>query len=407
MGVIYKAEDVKTPTPLALLFTRGLRSLVMPERRLSSRIEERLSISWDFAMPDAIDNSTKAGSSAHNVLRTLKTSEGEVRISGHHSDTSLRLEISLPGSGSPNRCETTFRLEVIEYLVERIGCAGLAKFVNRFEDKGVPRVLRSQLLSYFRPEEFKGKRLLDFGCGCGASTFGMAKLLPETEILGVELLPERVKTAQRIAALQGISNIRFLCSPSGDQLPEKIGQFDFVMLSAVYEHLLPRERQIIMPLLWSAMKEGAAIFINQTPYRYFPFEHHSTGLWFINYMPDKLAHFVARKWSRHDPSKHNPAIQKSLNWETQLRGGIRGATEWEIIRNLTRGKKVEAQILQPRPECACDRADHWFVRTGEHRFQILKKVAAYTFRITDRLLGTVPSTNVEVVICKQRRLHKH
>ena len=350
-------------------------------------------------MPDAIDKLTKAVSSAHNVLRNLKTSDGEVRVSGHHSDTSLRLEISLPGSGSPNCCETTFHLEVIEYLVERIGCAGLAKFVNRFEE--VARVLRSQLLSYFRPEEFKGKRLLDFGCGRGASTFGMAKLLPGTEILGVELLPERVKTAQRIAALQGIGNIRFLCSPSGDQLPEKIGQFDFVMLSAVVEHLLPRERQIIMPLLWSAMKEGAAIFINQTPYRYFPFENHSTGLWFINYMPDKLAHFVARKWSRYETSKYDPAIQKSLNWETHLRGGIRGATEWEIIRNLTRGKKVEAQILQPRPECARDRADHWFVRTGQHRFQILKNAAAYTFRIADRVLGTVPSMRVEVVIRKQ------
>ena len=360
-----------------------------------------MGVVYKAAMPDAIDNSTKAGISAHNVLRTSKTSEGEVRIYGHHSDTSLRLEISLPGSRSPNYCETTFRLEVVEYLVEQIGCAGLAKFINHFEDKGVPKVLRSQLLSYFRPEEFKGKRLLDFGCGCGASTFGMAKLLPETDILGVELLSKKVKTAQRIAALQGISNIRFLCSPSGDELPDKIGQFDFVMLSAVFEHLLPRERQIIMPLLWSAMKERAAIFINQTPYRYFPFEHHSTGLWFINYMPDKLAHFVARKWSRHDPSKYDPAIQKSLNWETHLRGGIRGATEWEIIRNLTRGKKVEAQILQPRPECARDRADHWFARTSQHRFQILKKGAAYTFRITDRLLGTVPSMNVEVVICKQ------
>jgi hypothetical protein len=77
----------------------------------------------------------------------------------------------------------------------------------------------------------------------------------------------------------------------GDQLPAQIGQFDFVMLSAVYEHLLPGERTVVMPLLWSVMKEGAAIFINQTPYRYFPFEHHSTGLWLINYVPDGMAHW--------------------------------------------------------------------------------------------------------------------
>ncbi len=239
-------------------------------------------------------------------------------------------------------------MNVIEFLVEKIGCGGLAAFIKRHDDKGVPEVLKVQLLNYFRPEDFKGKRLLDFGCGLGASTFGLTKLLPETDVVGIDLGCDRIEVAQTMAALKRIENVRLLCSPTGDRLPDGIGQFDFVMLSAVCEHLLPHERRTVLPLIGSVMKEGASIFINQTPYRYFQFEHHSSGLWFINYMPDRMAHFVARHFSRNDPSNYNPAIQKSLDWETHLRGGLRGATEWEIIRNLTRGNKLEARIMQPR-----------------------------------------------------------
>jgi SAM-dependent methyltransferase len=264
-------------------------------------------------------------------------------------------------------------------------------------------ILKSQLFTYFRTEDFRGKRLLDFGCGIGASTLGIAKMLPESEVVGVELIPEKIEMAKTIAALQKVGNAKFLCSPLGDRVPDEIGQFDYVILCAVYEHLLPRERETLMPLLWSAMNEGGAIFINQTPYRYFPFEHHSTGLWFVNYMPDSLAHFVARKFARHDPTTSR-AVQTSPLWEDHLRGGIRGATEWEIIRNLTRASSSKARILQPRAECARDRADYWFQKTGQKRFPLLKRALASIFRVTDKFLGTLPSMNVDVVIQKEPHL---
>lgn len=336
---------------------------------------------------------------------TIKTNEGEVRNFRQDRDGRLRLEIQLGDSGSPHCCETEFAVPVIEYLVRRVGCSHLEDVITRFEDQGVIAILKCQLFSYFVPTQFRGKRLLDFGCGKGASTFGLAKLLPETEIVGVDLVPQHIETAQRIVELQGVTNARFLCSPSGDHLPGEIGQFDYVMLCAVYEHLLPGERQGLMPLLWSSMKDGAAIFINQTPYRYFPLEHHSTGLWFINYLPDSMAHAFARKFAKHDPAKYDPSIQKSLVWDDHLRGGIRGATEWEIVRNLTRASSSKARILQPRAECARDRADYWFRKTGQKRFRFVKKAIASTFRISDKFLGTLPSMNVDVVIEKQAQVH--
>jgi len=214
---------------------------------------------------------------------------------------------------------------LIEFIAARRRFAFLCEAIARHEDpEYIDAVLRRQLFSYFAPEDFERKRLLDFGCGSGASTFALAAMLPNTEIVGVELDESNLEIARRIAEFKRIPNVRFLLSPSGDRLPAGMGTFDFVMLSAVYEHLLPPERTVVMPLIWSAMKTGSALFINQTPHRYIPRE---------------LAGGEVRRAVR------NPALNKSGSWTDLLRGGIRGGTEREILRNL-RGAGVPS-ILQP------------------------------------------------------------
>ncbi|MFN2502510.1 MAG: hypothetical protein ABR530_10930, partial [Pyrinomonadaceae bacterium] len=120
----------------------------------------------------------------------------------------------------------------------------------------------------------------------------------------------------------GYSNIAFHVSPSGSELPAGIGEFDLVIFSAVYEHLLPVERQSVIPLVWKQIARNGYLFLNMTPHRFFPIEHHTTGLPVINYLPDPIAYWATRRFSkRTDPSE---------DWETYLRRGIRGATENEI-----------------------------------------------------------------------------
>jgi len=293
------------------------------------------------------------------------------------------------------KCQTSFPLEMVHYWAERTEFAWFCERLSRHEDQTtITAILRRQLFAYFSPEEFAGKKMLDFGSGSGASTLAIAGWLPETEIVGVELETERIEIANRMKAFRGLRNVRFLCSPAGDQLPEGIGDFDFVMLSAVYEHLLPGERKTLMPLLWSAMKPGGAMFINQTPYRYSPCEAHSTGLWFINYMPDAMTLWTVRHFAGRNPAN------RSRDWNVHLRGGVRGATEKEIIRNLTGGDLSSARILQPRKNGVRDRADLWLSATNPRRYRLLKNGFAKLFRFTDRAFGTIPGINLEVVIQK-------
>ncbi|HEU4801113.1 MAG TPA: class I SAM-dependent methyltransferase, partial [Gemmatimonadales bacterium] len=155
-------------------------------------------------------------------------------------------------------------------------------------DGEMGRLLRAQLFAYCTPSDFVGHRVLDFGSGEGGSAFIMSSLLPESGIVGVELNATQVERATRLARSAGRA-VTFRCSPRGTELPPDLGTFQFIMLSAVYEHLLPEERREVLPRLWAHLNVGGILFVNQTPHRWFPYEHHSTGLWGINYLPNGLA----------------------------------------------------------------------------------------------------------------------
>lgn len=309
-----------------------------------------------------------------------------------------RFHVSLQPNDSvlyvPRRsCVTSFPPEVISAFAD-ISYEWLCDSLARHEDADyVSGVLERQLLAYVERSDFAGKRILDFGCGSGASTFCIGTLFPDAEVIGVELDATNVRLARQVLAARRLANVSFERSPDPNSLPPAIGTFDFVMLSAVYEHLLPEERRQVMPLIWSHLNTGGVLFVNQTPYRYFPYEHHSTGLWFINYCPDRFSHFLARKLSAR-----NPAINSSSDWRVHLRGGIRGGTEAQIIRNLRLAKTGRPKVIQPRQG---DRASYWLSCTSDKRHRLLKRFVAGLFGLTDRALGTVPSMNLDVAIRKE------
>lgn len=225
----------------------------------------------------------------------------------------------------------------------------------------VEKSVRSSVLGYVKPEDFAGKRVLDFGCGSGASVLVLSRVLPACEIVGVELEPHLVELARRRVAHFGLGSVQVLQSPSPESLPPGLGKFDFVMFNAVFEHLMPNERHELLPLVWSQLKPGGILFLNQTPHRYWPVEMHTTsGLPLINYLPDWLALRYARRFSRR--------VAPDESWESLLRRGIRGGTVREIMGIL--GGRTHAALLAPRPEVG-DRIDMWY-RTQSRRYALLK-----------------------------------
>lgn len=299
------------------------------------------------------------------------------------------------GSAAPACCETSYPLSLIRSILEVKGVAWVCDEISRDQDPAsIQRFFENDFLPYVDPAEFEGKRILDFGCGSGSSTMVLARMFPRTEIVGVELSPEYLRVAVQRQRFYGYGNVSLRLSPAGTSLPDGLGPFDFIVMSAVFEHLLPHERRTLMPRLWAHLRIGGCLLLNQTPHRFFPFESHTTGLPLINYLPDRLAHFVARRFSPRDLGRES--------WESLLRKGIRGATEREILASVGAAASDSLPaLLVPRRPGYRDRVDVWYAALGP-RHRALKAGCRELLRVVERRLGTTLVVNLSLAIGKGR-----
>jgi len=281
-----------------------------------------------------------------------------------HPDASIRVEetdgkraISIEPRGGlfipVRKWATDYPLELIEHVLRVKGPSHLCDEIMRDEDpRYVQHSLRWDILSFVGPADFAGRHVLDFGSGSGASSMVLARMFPEAKIVGVELEAESVTLAQHRAEFYRLKDrVIFRLSPDSNSLPPDIGDFDYIMFSAVYEHLLPKERLAIPAMLWSHLKPGGIMFLDQTPYRWFPIELHTTGLPLINYLPDRLALCCARRFSER--------VGPDASWPELLRRGIRGGTPREIMTSLNREGRT-AELIHPSRFGVRDRIDLWY-----------------------------------------------
>ncbi|NLH17505.1 MAG: methyltransferase domain-containing protein [Phycisphaerae bacterium] len=247
---------------------------------------------------------------------------------------------------------TNYPQDLIRLILEIRGPASAIDEIRREEDPHYVRAcLEKDILGYVDPVMLKGRRWLDFGCGGGASTMILARMFPDSPIIGLDLSDRSLEIAQARCIHYRYRNVEFRRSPSPDRLPEDIGTFDAILLSAVLEHLLPDERRTLLPGLWGLLNPGGVLFIDQTPWRCFPFEGHTTRLPMLNYLPDRMALAYARTFSRR--------VGSDESWQTLLRRGIRGASVREI-RRILRSSVDDIELLTPNRLGLRDRVDLWY-----------------------------------------------
>lgn len=262
--------------------------------------------------------------------------------------------------------ETRYPSGLIELIGKAKGLEYVCDEIRRDEDPTyVQKHLRLTLLGHLDERAFTGGRLLDFGCGCGSSTVNLARMFEGTEIVGVELVPEFVEIARQRAEFYGLENLTFELSPGGDSLPADLGEFDFVLLSAVFEHMLPAERTLLLPAIWSHLGLTGVLFINQLPHRYSPVEGHTTGLPLINFLPERAAHALSTRFS--------PRVEPGASWETLLRAGIRGGSVGEVLEILESDGSSAPRLLEPTRLGLSDRVDLWFELSAGTRLRVVKR----------------------------------
>ena len=285
---------------------------------------------------------------------------------------------------------TTYPVDLIEKILELKGPAYLCDEIMREESQSYVELnLRYDILSYLEQENFEGKRILDFACGSGASTCVLARMFQSSEIVGIELQGKLLELAMLRRDHYGYSNVEFFQSPDSCNLHENLGNFDYIVLSAVLEHLLPNERKVLIPKLWQLLAPGGILFIDQTPFRYFPIEVHTTHLPLINYFPSKLACFCANKLKKRG---------SELDWQTWLRRGIRGATVGELFRIL--GHNSRAILLHPKQQGIANRADLWFKTAMDRYPKGIKLWGLYLVRWVNYIPGVMLLPELALAIRK-------
>lgn len=305
-----------------------------------------------------------------------------------------------------NNCKTSYDINLIKEILCVKGPAYLCDEIMRDESSDyLQKSLKYSLLSYVSKTAFANKRILDFGCGSGSSTMILRRMFPDSHIVGIELEEKSLKLAKLRSTYYGFNNIEFLLSPDADSLPENIGTFDYILLSAVFEHLLPEERKKLLPKIWKLLKPNGVLFINRTPYRFFPVEIHTTGgLPLINYLPDKLSLWYARRFSKKN-LQHD-------TWELLLRKGIRGGSVKEILNILNKKQDKAtlpklaklaklpklAKLLKPSKLGVKDRVDLWYLETNKTKSRLIKKLIFLllkSFKIITNI-SIVPSLSLAI-----------
>ena len=298
-------------------------------------------------------------------------------IVDEHADGTRQVRVEMKEASAfvqSRQCRTSYDIPLIALILDVKGPAWLCDEIMRDEDPGyVQRSLEAGILGYVTRERFDQSRILDFGCGSGASTVALGRMVSAREIVGLDLGADNLRIAQARLDFHGMSHVRLLLSPSPRDLPPNIGRFDFVLLSAVLEHLLPTERRSLLPTLWRLLEPGGVLFISETPSRWLPIETHTTGLPLINYLPRRVALGYARRAAK--------CIEPTASWEDLLRGGVRGSSLQEILGIISAETGESPQVLPPNVESLHGPIGVWLAGHHDKSLRAWQKAALRSLQV--------------------------
>jgi 2-polyprenyl-3-methyl-5-hydroxy-6-metoxy-1,4-benzoquinol methylase len=309
---------------------------------------------------------------------------GKRRVCVQASDPSLYVHVT--------SCDTAYPEDLIRAIADVKGPGWLCDEIMREESPQYVRWdLGHSILGFVDAASLSGKRIMDFGCGSGASSVILARMFPQAEILGIELEEPLLGLARMRAKHYGLNRLTFARTPSGLELPPGVGEFDAVVMSEVYEHLLPDERRTLMPRIWSTLRPGGILFIT-APCRYFVIESHTSGLPLLNYLPDRLAMALAKR-ARKD--------LKNDSWDVLLRRGIRGGTVRGIMKSLRLDPTARPVLLKPNRLGFKDQADVWHACSTAAGRSLPKLMVWAVAKVICRTLGIYVMPQLELAIEKR------
>ncbi|HEY1331511.1 MAG TPA: class I SAM-dependent methyltransferase [Actinomycetota bacterium] len=108
-----------------------------------------------------------------------------------------------------------------------------------------------------------GMRCLDLGCGGGAVTLEIAKLIaPHGSIVGVDMDEVKLALARRASETQGLDNVEFRAQDVGEW--NEPGAYDFVYSRFLLQHL--RDPGDLLRRMWAAVGDGGVLAVEDADF---------------------------------------------------------------------------------------------------------------------------------------------
>jgi SAM-dependent methyltransferase len=104
-------------------------------------------------------------------------------------------------------------------------------------------------------------RYLELGCGLGRSFTTLAAANPHGEFVGVDVNPEHTAVAARDIAAGGLGNARVITAGFG-QLPDDLGEFQFIGMHGVYSWVAQHVRDEILALARRHLAPGGLMLVS-------------------------------------------------------------------------------------------------------------------------------------------------
>jgi SAM-dependent methyltransferase len=103
----------------------------------------------------------------------------------------------------------------------------------------------------------KPKRVLEIGCGIGATSWRMAKAWPQAEVVGADVSPRSIEVARTCFKLPNLTYFEGFIEPGAIA-----GKFDLIVLMDVYEHIAVQDRQVLHQTIRSLLADDARVFVS-------------------------------------------------------------------------------------------------------------------------------------------------
>jgi SAM-dependent methyltransferase len=96
------------------------------------------------------------------------------------------------------------------------------------------------------------RRVLEIGCGIGATSWRMARAWPQAEVIGADISPASIDVAR---ACFRLPNLYYYVGPIEQGALE--GKFDLILMMDVYEHIAPADRSGLHAALKNILADDA------------------------------------------------------------------------------------------------------------------------------------------------------